>query len=183
MMSIRYLIAKQPVRAGQQLVFSGESGLNVYETATAYPRVWAVHESVHAADSKAAREMLGSATFDAGGTVLFTGSSGPSLPGCPERAADQVGMTLRGANRVRIQAKLACQGMVILNDTYYPGWQATVDGQPVRIEEADGIFRGVAVPAGEHVIEMTYRPMSVIVGGIMTLLAALAAAGAWVKTR
>jgi uncharacterized membrane protein YfhO len=63
--------------------------------------------------------------------------------------------------------------MVILTDTWFPGWHATVDGKPAQIHEAYGGVRGVIADGGEHMVEMRYRPMSVIAGFLMTLAAAL----------
>jgi uncharacterized membrane protein YfhO len=71
---------------------------------------------------------------------------------------------------VTIDASLNCRGMVILTDTWAPGWTASVDGEPARIEQAYGIVRGVVVDRGNHTIEMWYRPWSVVAGGAMTLL-------------
>lgn len=182
--SIRYSIAKQPARPEQHLVFTGASGLNVYENPSAYSRVWAVHESVDVPDSVAARALLGSSEFDAKRQVFFIGSGvRPALGACGNPSADSTELSLHGANRVTIKASLGCAGLVILNDTYYPGWRATVDGKPASIVEADGIFRGVAVPAGDHVIDMKYRPATVIGGGILSLLAGGIAAVAFLRLR
>jgi uncharacterized membrane protein YfhO len=61
--------------------------------------------------------------------------------------------------------------MVILTDTWFPGWRATVDGKSAKIEAADGFLRGVTVEAGAHTIEMRYRPLSVYLGAALSLLA------------
>ena len=183
-LGIRYSIAMQPARADQRLVFTGLSGLNVYENPAAFPRVWAVHETVQVPDGKTAGATLASPGFNAREQVLLVGSgSNSTLAPCAGASADKVALTLHGSNRVAISAALACPGMVILSDTYYPGWSATVDGKSAPIEEADAIFRGVVVPAGEHRIEMKYRPASVIGGGLLTLLAGLIAAAAFVRSR
>ena len=78
---------------------------------------------------------------------------------------------------------MACRGMVILADTAYPGWAATVDGQPAKIYEPYGALRGVVVEKGSHVIEMKYRPTSVIAGFSLTAFGALAALGAALLTK
>ncbi len=80
-----------------------------------------------------------------------------------------------------ITANLKCRGMVILTDTWYPGWGAKVDGKSARIYEVYGGVRGVVVDAGRHVIQMRYRPWSVILGAIMTVLALCMALCATVK--
>jgi len=72
-------------------------------------------------------------------------------------------------NRLVLRATMACRGMVIASETYFPGWQAKVDGKPAEIHEVYGALRGVVVPAGEHRIEMRYRPASVRWGAAGTL--------------
>jgi hypothetical protein len=46
-----------------------------------------------------------------------------------------------------------------------------VDGVAAPILEVDGAFRGVVAASGSHTIEMVYRPVSVIAGAALTLLA------------
>ena len=65
---------------------------------------------------------------------------------------------------VRVRAHIERPGFVVLVEQYDPGWKATLDGRPTRIQRANIAFRAIAVPAGEHVIEMRYRPRSFIVG-------------------
>ena len=61
-------------------------------------------------------------------------------------------------NTVTIRASLPQAGWLILSDTFYPGWQALVDGTPAEIVLANGAFRAVQVPAGVHTIEFRYEP-------------------------
>lgn len=60
--------------------------------------------------------------------------------------------------------------MVILADTYFPGWQATVDGKTVKVYQPYGVLRGVVVEKGTHLIEYRFRPLSVQLGAGLTLL-------------
>jgi len=48
----------------------------------------------------------------------------------------------------------------VLTDTFYPGWDAWVDGQAARIHRVNGVFRGVFVDGGQHEISMRFRPAS-----------------------
>jgi len=41
-----------------------------------------------------------------------------------------------------LKAEMTCDGMVVLSDTYYPGWSAKVDGKPAQIYEVDTALRG-----------------------------------------
>jgi hypothetical protein len=47
-------------------------------------------------------------------------------------------------------------GVVVIDEAYFPGWTARVDGAAAKIVPANGAFRGVLVGPGHHVIEMRY---------------------------
>jgi uncharacterized membrane protein YfhO len=67
--------------------------------------------------------------------------------------------------------------MLILSDTWYPGWEATVDGRKVPIYQAYSALRGVVLEAGFHRIEFRYRPASALIGGLMSMIGILTACG------
>ena len=64
-------------------------------------------------------------------------------------------------NRLVYKASTPKDGVVVFSEIYYPGWQVTIDGQPVDIARADYILRAINVPAGEHTIEMWFDPQSI----------------------
>jgi hypothetical protein len=49
-------------------------------------------------------------------------------------------------------------GWFILQDVWYPGWQAKIDGVIVPIYHANYLFRGVYVLEGKHTLSFDYRP-------------------------
>jgi hypothetical protein len=63
-------------------------------------------------------------------------------------------------DRVEIEADSASGGMLVLHDTYYPGWVAEIDGRAAPILRADVLFRGVEMPAGRHRIVFRFAPFS-----------------------
>jgi uncharacterized membrane protein YfhO len=73
--------------------------------------------------------------------------------------------------------------MLVLSDTWYPGWHAKVDGRDTKVERVDHMLRGVRVGPGTHTVEMIYRPLSFRIGWIVSLLTALALALAVVRGR
>jgi hypothetical protein len=167
-LGIRYYVGKTAARADQKEVFQGQNGIKVFENPTAFPRAYSVHGSRRVAGEKQARELLADAGFDARNTVFLIGENPPRLSTC---TGDEVWMPHHEPNAVTIQAQMQCRGMVILTDTWFPGWSATVDGKRAKIERAYGIVRGVVVEAGSHTIEMRYRPISVYIGAALSLLA------------
>jgi uncharacterized membrane protein YfhO len=79
--------------------------------------------------------------------------------------------------RVAINANLGCDGMVVLSDTFFPGWRARVDGKDTEIHQVDNALRGVYVSQGKHELVMDYRPRSVYLGALLTGLGWLGALG------
>jgi hypothetical protein len=167
---VRYYLGKTPQWPDQREVFQSSSGFKVFESRTAYPRVWAVHRAVSLADPRRANFELADEKFDPRSTVFLTGQTIPDLGACA--STDDVDMPIHRPNYVRITARMGCRGMVILTDTWFPGWRATVDGRSTEIVEAYGGVRGVIVEGGDHVVEMRYRPLSVFLGALMSLAAA-----------
>jgi hypothetical protein len=73
--------------------------------------------------------------------------------------------------------------LLFLSDVYDPGWQATVDGDPVDIFRADYAFRAVPVPPGEHIITMRYAPRGWAWGKYLSIMAVGILIGAGLKKR
>ena len=64
-------------------------------------------------------------------------------------------------NAVSLDVDTDRDSIVVLHDIYYPGWEASVDGKPVRILRTNLLFRGVEVGPGRHRVEFHFRPVSV----------------------
>jgi hypothetical protein len=168
---VRYYFAKTPPRPNLAQAYQGKHGLNVYESLTAYPRVWSVHHAISFRNGPTLRAKMDDPGFDPRESALMIGRTPPDFGKCGGEK-DDVEMPVHTPNWLSITANLNCRGMVILTDTWFPGWRATVDGKSSRIYEVYGGVRGVMVDEGRHTIEMHYRPLSVYLGGAMTMLAA-----------
>ncbi|HWR50682.1 MAG TPA: YfhO family protein [Bryobacteraceae bacterium] len=163
---VAYTITRKPeAPAGGQLVFQAGNGLKVYHHSNAFPRVWAVHRVSRMKSPEPAGDPKAEA---------FVPGQPPAVEACS--GADDVRLIGRSSGRLNIVADLACKGMVVVSDNYFPGWKATVDGKPAEIHAAYLSLRGVVVPAGHHRIDMRYRPASVIAGAMLTALGLLLAA-------
>lgn len=69
-------------------------------------------------------------------------------------------LTTYEPNRLVYEVSTPKEGVVVFSEMYYPGWQATIDGQPADIARADYILRAMNIPAGKHTIEMRFDPKS-----------------------
>jgi hypothetical protein len=81
--------------------------------------------------------------------------------------------------RVVVRANADDRALLVLADTWFPGWKARVDGREAPIVRTDQLLRGVVVGPGQHTIEFQYVPWSWRVGWILSLLTAVALVVAW----
>jgi hypothetical protein len=179
MYGVRHTVAKHAVREGQREVFAAAGGgLKVFEDpAAVLPRAWIVHRVRVAAD--AAREVR-SGSFPLDAEAVVEAPDSPLEVRCD--APSTASVVSRRLHSVAMEADAACRGLLILSETFYPGWEATVDGKPAPIIRANVALRGVALEKGRHRVEMRYRPRSVYTGLALTLVGLALAAAAVVTS-
>jgi hypothetical protein len=74
----------------------------------------------------------------------------------------------------------------VVNEAWFPHWRVTVDGRPVEAWPTDGWVRGLHVEAGQHRVELVFRPTAWLVSAALATLVwlGLAALGiAWIVRR
>ncbi len=135
----------------------------------AYPRAWIVHSArvrSPARDPATRGEMMRTLAFmndpiwsgpdrpvlDLRQTALIEVDDKEGLKGAlsstPVGPSESVTVVEHGPQRVVLRAALERPGLVILADTYYPGWHLTIDGESAPIYRANRMMRGAAVPRG-----------------------------------
>ena len=135
--------------------------IRVFRVPDPLPRAYAVGRT-RIADDARAMEIVRDPAFDPRLEGLV--SEGPALSGPDAPFSADVRIVEMRPDRVSIDARLDSPGLVVLVDTFDPGWLALLDGVPVPIRRVNVAFRGVDVPAGRHRIEYRYRPRAVVFG-------------------
>lgn len=167
----RYTLGDMQERPEQKEVFTSQNGVKVFFNPDAFPRAWTVHEVVPIKTPAEADSAISDRLREFHWKAFVQGDQ-PKVAAC-DTSGDKVGFDRYEAERVEVRATMACDGLVVVSDTYYPGWVAWVDGQPARIYKVNAIMRGVAVPQGQHLVTMRYRPKSVYFGAALTFLGVL----------
>ena len=89
----------------------------------------------------------------------------------------------RGTASLVVEAESEGPSLLVVQDAYWPGWKAAVDGLSTEILAVDALVRGVRWPPGRHRLEMVYDPPGVRRGLWLSALgAALVAALAALST-
>ncbi|MCL7991820.1 MAG: YfhO family protein [marine benthic group bacterium] len=82
-----------------------------------------------------------------------------------------------GQNRVRFRTSTSGPMLLVLNDRYYPGWKARVDGIEVPVLRAGGVFRAISLPSGDSEVELRFRPTAFGLSVAVSLVGLLALLG------
>jgi hypothetical protein len=90
-------------------------------------------------------------------------------PGGPPAPSEKVRYLELSADRVVLEADVDRPGAMVISETWYPGWRATVNGQPAPVLKAFRAMRAVPVPAGKVRVEMTYRSRPFELGALVSL--------------
>ena len=162
---VKYTLSEKPPLADSINVFTAASGLKVWENPGAFPRAWTSHDVFHIAVPADGRAIINDHLAELR-TRAFTLEKTVPLARCD--GADTVTIQNYAAEKIILSANMACEGMLIVSDSYFPGWKATVDGKSTGIHEVNMAMRGVVVPAGQHEVVMKYRPASVYLGAFFT---------------
>jgi len=164
-----------------QLVHSGD--VKIYENLEVLPRAFVVHQAEVSGDDEEAIARLRDPSFDPARTVIL--GRGEPLAGTGGGLAEIIHY---GPARVVVNVTSDAPGYLVLADTIYPGWVATVDGEPSPIQRANLMFRAVQLEPGSHRVEFSYRPVSVRLGAGISALGLLVWVGGlvwslWVGSR
>jgi len=150
-----------------KFLLEAPSGVRVYENARALPQAYIVHSVIKAGTPQDAKRIVTEKGFAASSQAVvegpFEGALSAPTAGLPETAA----VKRPDVNTVTIDCKAAAPGLLVLTDTFYPGWQAQVDGRNVSIIPTNFNFRGVPIAAGNHHVVFRYQPLSFYLGVIL----------------
>jgi hypothetical protein len=149
----------------------------IYQNNHVMPRSFIVYGVLNATSFPASLTMISDPAFDLrnsavvenlpSANIAAINGSGTGLKSVAARAQ------LINSGEMDIQANTQVPGLLIVTDQYYPGWQAWVDGKQVPIVAVDGIFKGVFLDKGSHMIRFVYKPLTFAVGAIISVISLL----------
>jgi hypothetical protein len=67
-------------------------------------------------------------------------------------------------SKLDMHASMTNDGWIVISESAWNGWHATIDGKAAPVRIADSTFIGVRVPKGEHHVRLVYQPLSFVIG-------------------
>jgi hypothetical protein len=158
-------------KAGLRTRGGSERNARLFENPNALPRAFVTYRTLPAPPLEELMGRLSRPDFDPLVASYVEGVPGfePAADAPPHGAAAEI--VRDELHRVEVAATLAAPGLLVLADSYYPGWRAFVDGEEVAIYPVNHLFRGVPLGAGAHRVRFEYRPASVVAGAAVSLIA------------
>ena len=142
--------------------------VQVYDNPNAIPQFSVKGDYEVIVDDKKALNRLLSDDFDYHQKLILSSSPGYSTVSPP--SAFQLEVVNNTSTYQAVQTRSDSPIFLLNAQVYYPGWTAAIDGKSASIIRADLAFQSVLVPAGNHLIEFTYRPLSLTIGICVSLI-------------
>jgi len=176
LLNVRYLLipaALPPGRDDLQRLSAryptvyGDDAVRILENREALPRAWLVHQARQLPPDQALMELARGAV-DPRQTALLEGSPPPLAPAAIP-ANDRAVVDSASADSLRLTTRSDAPALLMMSEVAYPAWKATVDGEPASVLTADHLLRAVAVPAGEHTVELRFASSALQIGTWISL--------------
>jgi hypothetical protein len=196
MLNIRYFVVysedqeftrfKQPDR--YTMVFK-QGHVAVFENRRALPRAFTVplRGVEHIAELSKQLDRVKDPSFDPE-QVVTTSALIPAAAGTNTALTSfesNVEVVAADANSYGFRTRGTAPAVLVVSQTYYPGWRAFVDGRETPVFDADYALTGFAIPEGQHEVRFEFAPRSVRIGLSFTLssVALLAGMLSWDRVR
>lgn len=176
--NVKYLLSAWPFRGPALQALGRHGDVHLYRNPLVLPRAYLVGSYRIVPSAAEALEWLRDPSFDPSREALV--ARDPAIPVAPgSRTPGTCRVERYASNEVVVRVEAERPALLVLADTFYPGWRAAVDGREVEVLRANVCQRAVAVPAGEHVVRFHFDSPTVAAGAWVSFISLLLVAAAW----
>ena len=174
LLNVKYFLSLDPLPLPLTLVYDKE--VKIYENPDVFPRVFLVHQVETVQNGPEALERVMTLGSELRHTAVLEGSLPEPFLNLPSAAreetiGDRVQIIAHTARQVEIELETLSPGLLVLGDTYFPGWKARIDGEKGPVYRTNYLLKGIPVSAGRHRVMFVYQPCSFYVGLGLTVMA------------
>ncbi len=153
LLGVKFVLSLSELESSSLKKVFQEGETRIFENKNVLPRVFFVSRITYAKDNKEAIGLMLDDSFIPSDAAIVEFTQGDvSVPSLGWKVGEAE-ITQYSENKIVINTKNIGNGFLVLTDSYYPAWHATVDGDEAKIYRTDYNFRGIVVSAGEHKIE------------------------------
>jgi hypothetical protein len=164
-LNVKYVLVRDgtPLPEGKfEPAFDAPGELSVYRNLDFVPRAWLVHDAVTVPpgtfETTSLNDLAAAKDADPTTTAVVELSEGETLALAPAAGNETVQELRYGSSSQSWAVEATAPALLILSETWYPGWQARVNGAAQPVLRVNGAQRAVAVPAGASTVELRFLP-------------------------
>ncbi len=178
LINAKYIVSPEKALEGRYRLLETGEPVNLFLNEDVLPRAFLVESAETVPDGGTALKRMSARDFDPTRTLFLREEAPSDLARAPDGGEGSVEITRYEPHRVRMSVNVTRRPWLFFGDVFYPGWLATVDGEPVKIYRANHAFRALLLSPGEHRIEWRYDPPLFRLGAAVSALTAAAIAAA-----
>jgi len=152
LLGVKYVLSLEAIKNVKLKEVFTDGSVKVYENTMAFPRAFFVNTTLLANSKQEAINALFDLNFPLNKRAVVENVLDKQLFKSNWDLGDAQIISY-GDNKVVIQIDNSGAGFLVLTDSYYPNWHATIDGNKTPIYLTDYNFRGIITPKGVHTIE------------------------------
>lgn len=165
--NVKYLLTYYPLRENDRWKLIFDKGVKVYQNEKVIPRAFIAYNYTVTQDEEALFSLLDNPDFNTRKTVVLDRDIAKTIgPASPNKVEIKEYRPLK----IKLDAYTKNPGILVLGDSFYPGWRAKVDGHQVKILKAYSVFRAIPLPEGSHQVTFSYFPLSFLCGCFISIL-------------
>jgi len=142
---------------------------NIYRNNLALPRAYFVSETIYEPDISKSLDVLESDNFDWENQVVVHDRKYHLVPSPGDTKQYSIKKIKISYDNVEIVIENNKTGILVINDLFYPYWKTFDNGEPRNMCRVNGIFRGVRLTPGKHVVKMHFQNPKLTVGIWVTI--------------
>jgi hypothetical protein len=174
LLNVKYIITCEEIEDKRvELAYTDEK-VNVYRNNGFLPRAFFLSNYKVISDGQEALDFLRSENFNPVDVVVLN-EEPASFENRPDSQHNNASVEVKdySSSKVILSINTFSSGILVLSDTFYPGWKVFVDWEEVEILKANTVMRAVIIPKGKHLIKFVYDPVPFHCGlrlGLCTLV-------------
>lgn len=150
-------------------VFNEDPAVDIYLNTNAMPRVHLIYKANYVSDPQAAFGAVHDPGFDPATQVILETQPPDNLPAPPPNGATNLFYVTYSSGRFVVATHSPAPAYLVVAEVWYPGWIATLNGQPAEIIRANSAFMAVLVPAGDNVVDFQFTSPLFILGALLSV--------------